>query len=141
MEYIIFLDVDGVLNQLQPWYIDNTCIKNLGQLCRKLHTTKIVLTSSWRKGWNRDITKCTPQIMTLTKYLNAEGLSIIGRTRDLGDRLVEVLDYCESHNIKRYLILDDDRTEFSRNAKNLYITNSETGLTIMDIKNIKRLCK
>lgn len=79
--------------------------------------------------------------MTLTKYLNAEGLSIIGRTRDLGDRLVEVLDYCESHNIKRYLILDDDRTEFSRNAKNLYITNSETGLTIMDIKNIKRLCK
>ncbi len=101
MEYIIFLDVDGVLNQLQPWYIDNTCIKNLGQLCKQLHTTKIVLTSSWRKGWNRDTTKCTPQITSLMKCLNAEGLSIIGRTRDIGDRLLEVLDYCENHNIKR----------------------------------------
>ena len=141
MEYIIFLDIDGVLNQLQPWYIDNTCVKNLGQLCKQLYTTKIVLTSSWRKGWNRDITKCTPQIMTLIKCLSAEGLSIIGRTRELGDRLAEVLDYCENHDIKRYVILDDDRSEFSKSVKNLYITNSKTGLTMTDIKNIKRLCK
>ncbi len=141
MEVIIFLDIDGVLNQLQPWYIDKTCIKNLGQLCKQLHTTKIVLTSSWRKGWNRDVTKCTPQITALIKCFNAEGLSIIGRTRELGDRLAEVLDYCENHDIKRYVILDDDRSEFSKNVKNLYITNSKTGLTITDIKNIKRLCK
>jgi hypothetical protein len=87
----IFLDVDGVLNQLQPWYLDKSCIKNLAELCKKLDAT-VTLTSSWRKGYN----------------------------------------------IKDYLILDDDISEFNRfnRPAQLYLVSSKTGLTSKDVKEI-----
>lgn len=45
---IIFLDIDGVLNQLQGgYYLDENCIKVLSNLCKRVNG-KIVLTSSWR---------------------------------------------------------------------------------------------
>lgn len=135
---IIFLDIDGVLNQLQPnYYLDNRCIKNLAELCEKL-SAQIVLTSSWRLGYlNMGI--CTPQIEELKKRFNEYGIFIKGRTGNLHNRTEEVKEYLAKYEIKEFLILDDDKTEFVGGIlPNTYLVNSKTGLTKQDVKKIIR---
>lgn len=58
---IVFLDIDGVLNQLQ---IDVNCVANLAVLVHRLDA-KIVLSSTWRFGYTHNFNYCTPQIQHL----------------------------------------------------------------------------
>lgn len=125
--FIIFLDIDGVLNQLQHWHIDMNCISVLQEIV-KMTDGHIVLSSSWRLGWSRDIKQCTPQVKSLVYFLKEYGLTIEGRTAALNNRLAEIKDYCKRHDIKHFLILDDDKTEFNSIPKNLYLVNPHTGL-------------
>ena len=137
---VIFLDVDGVLNQLQRYHLDDRCIKRLARLCSCLNAY-IVLTSSWRLGFLHDFKSCSPQIQDLRKRLECYGLDISGRTKSLGDRYIEVDTYVKEHGITKYLILDDDKTEFSRSDKNLYLVKSKTGLTDKDVEILVRRYK
>lgn len=134
---IIFLDIDGVLNQLQSWYVDEKCVKNLGILCNKLNAT-VVLTSSWKPGYCRVFDKCSPQIQNLLSICNEHHIQIVGRTRDFDDRSEEVQDYCHRHDISDYIILDDDPSIFS-DTENLYLVNYRTGLTRKDVRGILRM--
>lgn len=136
---IIFLDIDGVLNQLQSWHIDDKCVAVLQKLCRH-YDAKIVLTSSWKSGFCRNKIYCTPQIIKLIDKFETYGLSIYNRTENLGDRSLEIERFIERYNVTKYIILDDDISLFS-NMKNLYIINSKTGLTEKDYKKIIRLFK
>ena len=135
---VIFLDIDGVLNQLQLYKLDSRCIDCLSLLC-KHYNADIVLTSSWRMGYLRDYNKCSPQVKHLIDTLNLHGIKIIGRTKDLKDRYLEIHTYIKEHNIDRYIILDDDKSEFSTLDKNLYIVNFKTGLSMRDVGKIKKL--
>ena len=86
---IIFLDIDGVLNQLQSnYYLDNRYIENLAMLCKKLKAT-VVLTSSWRLGYT-NLGKCSPQIEELKAQFSKHNIKISGRTANLGDRTIEI---------------------------------------------------
>ena len=77
----IFLDVDGVLNQLQGnYYLDSNCIKQLSRLCKKLDA-KIVLSSSWRMGYVH-FGRCSPQIEALKEQFEKYEIRIIGRTKN-----------------------------------------------------------
>lgn len=136
---IIFLDIDGVLNQLQSnYYLDNRCIENLAMLCEKLKAT-VVLTSSWRLGYT-NLGKCSPQIEELKAQFSKYSIKISGRTANLGDRTAEITDYIKRHNVRQHLILDDDKSEFrSGLLSNTYITNPKTGLTKEDTKKIIKL--
>ena len=61
---IIFLDVDGVLNQLQRnYFIDIDCVEVLAKLVKELNA-KIVFSSTWRFGYS-NTGKCTPQVEKL----------------------------------------------------------------------------
>lgn len=126
---IIFLDFDGVLNS-QKYFISNNdnlkeflaCnknsinsldtkverqmldidIKNLANLVKLVRSTnaKVVVTSSWK------ILEVFPRIIT---RLGKLGVPIIGVTEDNGiNRGLGIRDYLEKHNIKNYIILDDD---------------------------------
>ena len=132
----IFLDIDGVLNQLQgKYYLDNKCIENLGKLCKKLRAT-VVLTSSWRFGYSR-LGKSTPQIEKLKQMFSEHQIKISGRTADFRNRASEIKHYIQDNNITNYIILDDDITEFKgEKLDNTYIINCKTGLTEKDIKKI-----
>ena len=136
---VIFLDVDGVLNQLQRnYYIDVKCVRILARICKKLKGT-IVLTSSWRLGYTHTGT-CSPQIEQLKELFAAHGIKISGRTGVLGDRTLEIKDYIKRHNVKNYLVLDDDKSEFKSGwLLNTYIVNYKTGLVVDDIKAIKEM--
>ena len=56
----IFLDIDGVLNCKadwnKPYTINNKCLDNFVKLCKDLSkkygVVKIVLTSSWKEGFD-----------------------------------------------------------------------------------------
>lgn len=138
MMKIIFLDVDGVLNQLQKYHVDGNCIKELSKIYSA--DTRIVLTSSWRLGFSRNINQCSPQIRKLITCLNKYNMSIMYCTEKLGDRRKEVLSWLQGKNIESYIILDDDKSEYSSiDRLNIYLTNSKTGLTSKDIKSIKKM--
>jgi hypothetical protein len=98
MKRIIFLDVDGVLNgrnyyltksytnakQKDNWdMVIQVCRKNLfwvGLLCR-ITNSKVVLSSSWRYGWNTDGTVNNNHEMGLVdKLFKKYGVNIISIT-------------------------------------------------------------
>ena len=137
----IFLDIDGVLNQLQyNYYLDDSCISILSEVC-KMYDANVVLTSSWRLGYSHFKDKCTPQLRSLLNKFENYGIRVTSRTKNLGDRYLEVRDYIKEHNISSYIILDDDLSEFNTQDKFLYLVNCRTGLTKKDLKGIKKLLR
>ena len=69
-EYIVFLDIDGVLNTkeswLRPFSLVDECIKNFCAFVKRDKISpKIILTSSWKTGWSSIIENQTPQISEL----------------------------------------------------------------------------
>lgn len=136
MKTFIFFDVDGILNQLQRWYIDENCIKVLADLCKK-YDARLILISSWRFGFCYNRKNCSLQVKDLISKLEKYNLRILGRTDDFNDRRVEVDNFVKSHNIENYIILDDDKSLYS-SYENLYLVNSKTGLTYNDYKRITK---
>ena len=131
---IVFLDIDGVLNQCQPnCYIDSLCLKVLIKICKKTES-KVVLSSSWRVGFS-NFGECSKEIQRLRDMLNEHGVEIIGRTSKLGNRNEEIQEYIKSHNVENYLIIDDDIHEFGNvRPDNLLLTNYKSGLTWNDYR-------
>ncbi len=131
---VIFLDIDGVLNQLQEWHIDKECVARLGRICNKTKA-KIVLISTWRFGYFHNYGMCTPQVKKLLDEFQDKHIEILGRTKDLDDRQKEIEDYANSRGVSEYIILDDDKSLYN-GIKNLYVVNEKTGLTDKDVKAI-----
>ena len=142
MKYI-FLDIDGVLNTRKSWFkmyqLDKTLVSRLAVL---VNTTgaKIVLTSSWRKGW--DVENQTPQIKKLLDYFQAVGIFVEDVTPVLNGRGRddEINRYLYFHPCDTYIVIDDDKNEF-QNTTNVYFVNADNGLTEKDIKNLVKLLK
>lgn len=134
---IIFLDIDGVLNQLQGnYYIDDKCVEQLSILVKKLNA-RIVLTSTWRLGFAHSINYCSPQIVKLRQRLQSKGVDIYSRTGVANNRADEVRQYLLRDSDK-FLVLDDDKSLFDGKLQNLYTVNAKTGLTSKDVKKILR---
>jgi hypothetical protein len=144
---LIFLDIDGVLNSradwAHPYTVDRANVKNLAELKKIFPCMKIILTSSWRAGWSLDRDACTPQVQALCSVLSEYGLAISGKTEKSadGDRLREIRHFLAGRPQKDWLILDDDRSEFPEVPEQLYLTSPETGLTLADVKKIRKLWK
>lgn len=97
---IIFLDVDGVLNQLQRWYIDENCVKILAKICNHFNA-RIILTSTYRKWYYHKHDKCSKQVQDLIFKLSKYNLRISG---------ISITELLKSkillkHNINLYLIM------------------------------------
>lgn len=139
-DFIIFLDVDGVLNQLQRnYFIDVDCVERLAILVNKLNA-KIVLSSTWRFGYS-NTGKCSPQVEKLKVIFDRYNIKIVGRTPNLGDRGAEINKYIKDKDIKRYIVIDDDKSEFKTNVSNIYFTKSSRGISKEDIKSIMDMIK
>lgn len=108
---VIFLDVDGVLNsQLQfdrnaP--ISTIAVSHLKEIVDATNA-KIVLSSTWRIGWNREGENRYKEI--LVKTLADFGLEIMDITpiRNDRERGLEINDWMSCKDIESYVILDDD---------------------------------
>ncbi len=121
---IIFLDVDGVLNSIQDrfsWTIESD--KHLILLACIVRRTdaKIVVSSSWRNCGLLD---------TLKKRLNDFSMSIYDKTKDIGERGVEIKEWLDSHSgVESFVILDDEDFDIKSYFPNNFVkTNEEVGL-------------
>ena len=107
MKYVIFLDVDGVLNcdttkdTVDGFTgIDDTLVVNLSDLCKRFEEpVSIVLTTTWAEYWYRDPRDKELQdsfATALDNHLRRFGLHAI-------DKILRCTDYCRGAQISRYL--------------------------------------
>lgn len=143
---IIFLDVDGVLNDHSKQSngycgIKKECVENLNLILNAIPDINIVISSAWRYMIPNSMTLQGFEYMLLVSGINCAG-RLFGYTRrdsitendDRGDQIKDFLK--ENPTIEKYLIIDD--MTFNYESLNLihYTTHSKRGLTFEDADNI-----
>ena len=114
---IIFLDIDGVLNSVRydrirtinQGNIDETRLPMLKKIVDKTDAL-IVLSSSWRKHWEKDLGRCDGIGKELTSTFAKHELFIYDKTACTvnNDRAEEIRMWLADHdNVKEFVILDD----------------------------------
>lgn len=122
---VIFLDCDGVINSEQ-WFIEmyerykrqslrqHLCLKMLDRVANIVKATgaKIVLSSSWRHGFNEDLTPIDPdsECSKLLEELKKRNCELVGKTGyNNGHRATEIKEYLDAHpEVSSFIIIDDD---------------------------------
>lgn len=144
---VIFLDIDGVLNDnsyrefIGNYYEDPIDEKKL-DLLKKIvdkSNAKIVLSSTWRMYWEKD--SLSPDSIQLNRIFNRKNLKIYDKTENFGeDRDYEILIYLAKNDVEEYIILDDFDFNWSEtNRKHFVQTNDETGLDERAVEKALRL--
>lgn len=116
---VIFLDIDGVLNDVHSRTrspsgfigIDDDKVRVLRQIVKQTGA-KIVLTSTWKRGWNAIPELRETEGVYLSNKLWRRGLRILDKTDDAGDpslRGAGIQRWLQSHgNVSSWLVLDDE---------------------------------
>ena len=148
---IIFLDIDGVLNNWEEakehytktkktyfgydWPFSKKSMKVLRKLIKESNSN-IVLSSSWRNSKKgRKIFK-----KALKKYHIEDKL--IGYTEYLnGQRELEIQKYLDNLNEKVNFIILDDENHFNKLEKNLVLVDSFYGFEEKDVEKALTLFK
>lgn len=131
---IIFLDIDGVLNSTEFYEnqadddlrknpFDRRCVAALKEIVDATQA-KIVLTSSWRGGWDKDPARCHLEGQLLNELFAEYGFSVYDKTASLrsGRRPMEIKQYLETSGseVITYVIIDDNDfgwKEFNMDSK------------------------
>ena len=114
---VAFLDIDGVLNSVaydrrrtaQEGNIDVSRLPLLKRLVEE-GEARIVLSSSWRRHWERERDGCDSIGMEITDIFAAHGLSIYDKTPVLPsrDRAEEIRAWlAENGQVEAFVIFDD----------------------------------
>lgn len=131
MNNIIFLDIDGVLNNYSLIrnygldYIDNEMVKILKHIVENTNS-KIVLSSTWRLK--------TKDKLLVESNLALEGMNFIDctRVRSFDDRCDEINDWliANKETVSNFIILDDDPDASNDSlSKHFFQTDGDIGLT------------
>lgn len=145
MNKILFLDIDGVLNstrsvtafgnyphphdiEVSQSRFDWVAVGLIRKLCQETGAN-IVLSSTWRKGGNRQ---------KLAKILD---LPIVGETPEKigGHRGYEIAEWLKSHSPKKFAIVDDDTDMLESQLPFFVNTSHEEGLLYSDFKKLRDL--
>lgn len=113
---IVFLDIDGVLNND---FTTDDCCGFTGiddekiELLKKIvvsQNASIVLISTWREYWEKEEKEKQDELANyLDKKFEKFGLKVLDKTEDdYCHRGNGILDYVKKHEIKNYVILDDE---------------------------------
>ena len=156
MSNYIFLDIDGVLNNQEfflskedwEWGVDDRCVKVLKRICKDFNA-KVVLSSSWRRNLNPDLTvkkyllkeveenraklglDYESNIEYLLRVLRENEIELVGIT-DTEVHLIDHVKWDRSGQIVRYIkahfddddnfiIIDDDDLVGEGSIKYLYL--------------------
>ena len=143
---ILFLDVDGVLNNNQTrtvtfdgWcFVDDYLVKHLKQIIDAT-SAKIVLSSTWRDGWNReDESKNEPFFNQLRDKLKEYGMEIwdalpMPMRPSRGTAINEWFELHKDLDIESFVILDD-WYDMGIYRDHLIQINGNIGLTDEDVR-------
>ena len=124
MKFVVFLDVDGVLNtrttvERTPDFhtgIDDARVEILAKAVRKYGNADIVLSFDWK-----DMKEDEDDFCYLISKREKKGLALAGKTTDhYNNRGEGILKYLELHpEIDEFVILDDKKFDF-RDYPNLW---------------------
>lgn len=151
---IIFLDVDGVLNNIFTGY-DDQCLTPTGfrgiedifveRLKKIIDKTDaiIVLTSDWKEQWEPRQDDCMPDGLYLIEKLAKQGLVIKTKTSDhsrgrakigRGQGIHDYLD--KNKTVEEWVVLDDNWFyDFDDEIQRHFVHTDETnGLTDYDVE-------
>lgn len=157
-DVLVFLDVDGVLNttnsRISKYEVREENVNALGMLKDMLnnkgYVVKILLSSTWRLGYDKDYERCSPQVQNLITKLASVGVTIYDKTPIYKDKTrdVEITRYIKGYELKydnfTYVILDDDTSVFNKDAlrdMNFYKVSEKTGLVASDVNGIVKMLK
>ena len=134
---VIFLDIDGVLNNNSDREISNDKLKLLSELVSKTGAD-VVLSSSWRYGWNKpELNQPGTRIYRLKQLLKDNDI-VIKDTIGLDlTKSIQIKNYLNTNMISNYIVLDDEPID----TANLVQTNAEQGLTQSDCQKAFQLLK
>lgn len=126
---IIFLDVDGVLNnedtfkhrrehyeKTGKWLveIDDIMVRRLADIVNSTGA-KIVLSSSWRKMFGKDMTPANESSQGLVDILHRYNLTILDRTGSSDTRQDEIDEWLKEHpEVNEFVILDDESFDLQK---------------------------
>lgn len=134
----VFLDIDSVLNSWRYDYlyrtandgnIDETRLPLLKHLVEKSNA-KIILSSSWRKHWNKDKSLCDSIGIELENLFSKYQLSIFDKTPELpnNNRAEEIKMWLNQNKaVTHFVIIDDMRFGWSELQAHLVNTNYRIG--------------
>lgn len=113
---VIFLDFDGVLNSAKyllscgdcGMAIDSTRMVLLRRIVDATNA-KIVLSTSWREHWEKDLAKCDSTGALINSIFSKHGLQIWDKTPQLHTRReIEIKSWLDRHpEVKNFVVLDD----------------------------------
>lgn len=131
MKFVVFLDIDGVLNtkttveRTPDLYrgIDDARVEILAKAVGKYENADIILSSDWK-----DLRADSDDLRYLNSKLEKQGLTLAGKTTDHWNNRGEgIIKYLELHpEIDDFVILDDNKFDFRDYAnlwERLLITN------------------
>ena len=137
---IIFLDIDGVLNNWATRKDNDLDAKNIENLNEIIKDTgaKVVISSTWRRHHTiESLSKLLAdagfigEVISFTPSLKGDGMlrgNEIYEWMNKNEKLME----CSRHNFNEYVILDDDSDMLFWQRENFLCTNNEFGLTKKD---------
>lgn len=146
---VVFLDIDGVLNNsatnaITPFGfigIGSNLLKRLAHLTKETSSV-VVLSSTWKDEWSLNPLKRTLDGEYLDKKLRQAGITIIDKIDEnstgASNRGAAIKLYLDSHSdIENYVILDDLEFDF-KNYPEVYShfvqTDASLGLTKEKVK-------
>lgn len=147
---VIFLDVDGVLNNRHTrvttsdgWcFVDDHLVARLKRLL-DFSDAQLVLSSTWREGWyQEDESKNDISFTELRNKFNQFGIEIFDRTGEMRmhrwQSIQEYFEHPREDPIEHYVIIDD-WDDMGQYSDHLVLTNPSTGLTDEDVEEALRI--
>ncbi|MDD4371427.1 MAG: HAD domain-containing protein [Anaerostipes sp.] len=133
---VIFLDIDGVLNSYDYYektqrYTDLIDADNLKVLKEIVNQTdaRIVLTSSWRRGWRHEFEDCTEEMQEMLLEFHKFGLEVFSRTGcdETCRREMEIFQWIKKcqEPIDGIVILDDGPFEWKKKHLESYVVKTD----------------
>ncbi|MBE6665227.1 MAG: hypothetical protein E7603_03265 [Ruminococcaceae bacterium] len=134
---VIFLDIDGVLNSSaydrerkeNDGNIDETRLPLIKRVVDETQA-KIVLSSSWRTHWNRNLSLCDSVGKDMTALFAVYQLEIYDKTPVLSsnDRAEEIRMWLDKNKtVTHFVILDDNRFGWGELLEYLVSTSYRIG--------------
>ena len=141
---VIFLDVDGVLNNRhtrtrtgEGWcFVDDFLVARVRKIVDATGAV-IVLSSTWRDEWNiEDESLNGPDFNELCAKFNEFGMDFFSRTGawKMRGRGWEIMDWLERHEAIESFVILDDWNDMGPVRDHLILTNPSLGLTEEDVQ-------
>ena len=139
MNNIIFLDIDGVLNNIKVLFNEES-INVIKELIKK-HKAKVVMITSWQMNGTESIRK---KIRTVLEKQGIYDIDFIDPNFEgylvdikIPNRLLGIVDYLKNNPESSYVIFDDDyHNDYRLLCLNHYRTMPLKGLLSKDLEKI-----